>query len=342
MKGSTISARIATLERPRHLVFAIETIDATTLGANEILCESIVTAISPGTELAAYAGLPPLRPGPAYPRVVGYCNVARVLQAGSAVSGIRIGDRVVTYSSHRSHFRIPASEVLAVPPDELSSDDAACAYLFHLGYNAVLRADVRPGATVVVIGLGVLGLGTVAVASLAGARVFGISEHRSSRDRCAMMGGSGAFSRGELPALQAAVGAERAAVVVSTSNRWEDWRLALECAGTQGTIAVLGFPGRGEPAPTFNPFEPVHFYTRQLRIVAVGQSPEQPDPHGFLPFNVRDNMRRILRWMQDGRLRASWLVSGAFPADEIGAAYERLISREGAPLTFLLRWAGTP
>jgi hypothetical protein len=42
-----ITARIATLEEPRRLVFHTAQIDPDALGENELICETLVTAISP-------------------------------------------------------------------------------------------------------------------------------------------------------------------------------------------------------------------------------------------------------------------------------------------------------
>lgn len=333
-----ITAQTAVLEAPRDLQFKEEMLDTASLGDDELLAETIVSAISPGTELAAYNGAPPLRPGVVYPRLVGYCNVACVLACGKSVSGVVSGDRILTFSSHRSHFRIPATDVLAVLSPDIASEDAACAYLFHLGYDAVLKSGLRPGSDVVVIGLGVLGLTTVALAALAGARVFAISDHESPRQKALAFGAAACFSRGEFSQLAERLGPARAQVVVTTSNAWSDWRLALEAAGQQGTIAVLGFPGRQEDAIPFNPLDSAHFYMRQLRIMAVGMAPELPDSRGFLPFNERANLQRLLEWIQAGRLRPAELVSGRFQGTQLGEAYECLMRREGNPLTYLLDW----
>ncbi len=127
-------------------------------------------------------------------------------------------------------------------------------------------------------------------------------------------------------------------MVVTTSNAWSDWRLALEAAGQQGTIAVLGFPGRQEDAIPFNPLDSAHFYMRQLHVMAVGMAPELPDSRGFLPFNERANLQRLLDWIEAGRLRPAELVSGRFPGLQLGEAYECLIRREGNPLTYRLDW----
>ena len=107
---SKIASRVASLISPGKVQFITEELSFN-LEENDILCESLVSVISPGTELAAYRGAPPLRPGVTYPRLVGYCNVARVLAKGVGVNNIELGDRVLTLQSHRSHFKIKTSEV---------------------------------------------------------------------------------------------------------------------------------------------------------------------------------------------------------------------------------------
>ena len=124
-----IDARIAVLEQPRRLLFKQERLDPSAMKEGQLLCETLVTAISPGTELAAYLGAPPLRPGVVYPRFVGYCNVARVLHPSSS-SGYETGDRILTFTSHRSHFIIGADDVPAKLTGTIRSEDAVCAYLF--------------------------------------------------------------------------------------------------------------------------------------------------------------------------------------------------------------------
>ena len=49
-----ITAQTAVLEAPRDLHFKEETLDPTSLGDDELLAATIVSVISPGTELAAY------------------------------------------------------------------------------------------------------------------------------------------------------------------------------------------------------------------------------------------------------------------------------------------------
>ncbi len=325
------TAVVARLHAPRHLVLAAEPMRVS--GADDVLCETLVSAISPGTELAAYVGLPPLRDGPAYPRLQGYCNVGRVLAVGEQVRHLAPGQRVLSFQSHRSHFVMPADEALVVVPDGVASEAAATSYLFHLGYNAVLRADVRAGSRVLVIGLGALGLASVATAVLAGADVRAISGHEAARQRALRLGAAAALGR------DAAGGCTAwADVVIVTTDAWLDWHLTLACAATRGTVAVLGFPGRGEPPPGINPLDSRHFYMRQLRIEAVGHSPERADARGFSRFNERDNLAFLLGRIGHGALRWQELVSDIYPGSALIQAYDDLLARRRDPITYVLRW----
>lgn len=330
-------ARTLWLDAPQTPVWRAEPVAAP--GEEELLCETIVSAISPGTELAAWRGAPPLREGDPYPRVQGYCNVARVLATGRSVEGFAKGDCVLTLQSHRSHFVCqPAAIYLKLEPG-MDPRRIAPAYLFHLGYNAVLRSGVRAGSRVVVIGLGVLGLTSVAMAALAGAQVFAVSQHKRARaiatDR---YGARASHSRGELGAARTdlAGGADQ---VILTSNSWEDYRLALDLAGQNGCVACLGFPGRETSPGDYNPLAADPFYTKQLRIEAVGASPLENDARGFNRFNLRDNLGFIARAIGDGALDPEPILSASYRAREIERAYADLAARKDGAVTYLLDWA---
>lgn len=332
---SAITAKTVWLEGPGELVLREEPLAAP--GAGKILCETIVTAISPGTELAAWRGDPPLRHGVVYPRLQGYCNVARVLECGDGVAECAPGDRVLTLQSHRSHFVTRASDALYKLPESADADRVVAAYLFHLGYNAVLRSDIRAGHRVLVIGLGALGLTSVAMASLAGANVVALSNQAAPAELAKAYGARGVFSRTEEAALAEALG-DGADVIISTTNGWDDFALAQRMAAQNGTIACLGFPGRNEVPGNFNPLASEHFYMKQLRIEAVGWSPLENDARGFARFNLRDNIGFLAGAIQTGRIDPALILSGRYPGSEIAQAYTDLDMRKDDAVTYLLDW----
>lgn len=335
MIGS-VQATVIEIAAPGEIRFREEELPANPQ-AGMLLCRTIVTAISPGTEIAAFTGLPHLRPGVSYPRLVGYCNVAEVTAVGEGVERIREGDRVLSFTSHRSHALLDASDVLYVLAEDDDPRKIVCAYLFHLGYNAVLRGDVRAGSRVAIIGLGVLGLTSVASARLAGAETLAISGHTEARDIALEFGADIAVERSHAD-IAGALGERLADVVIATTNSWDDWRLALQIAAPRGTICCLGFPGRGSSEIPSNPLDSQFFYAKQLRIEAVGLSPESSDSRGFIRFDERSNIAFLARRIRSGHLDPARLVSGEFDASSIEAAYQALANRSPGTFTFILAW----
>jgi threonine dehydrogenase-like Zn-dependent dehydrogenase len=327
------SAKVAWLESPRRLAWREE---ALAPDGSAHLCKTLVSAISPGTELAAWTGAPALRPGKVYPRLMGYCNVAEVLRSPADATRAAPGDRVLSFASHRSMHMLNDADVLAIVPPALDAGSASIAYLLHLGYNAVLHAAVRPGSRVLVLGLGPLGLASVIMARLAGADVAALSDSAALADHARDAGAAWAGARAAI--ADAPAWAKAADVVIATTNGWADWQLALSMAGQRAVIAVLGFPGRGEGPPPFNPLPADTFYLKQLRIEAVGMSPEQPDSRGFQRFNERENLAFILSLLLAGRIDPTPFTAWQRPADALAEVYASLENRAEGQLTCLLTW----
>lgn len=331
-----VTAKTAWLESPRNITIHSEELGKP--GEAQMLCATIVSVISPGTEMAAWLGLPPLRPQVTYPRLQGYCNVSRVLEVGPGVSDIVPGDRVLSFTSHRSHMLLTSNDVLLRLDPDADADLIACTYLFHLGYNSILRSDVRPGNKVMVIGMGALGLTTVALANLAGADVFAVTDQDHPANLAVDMGAKAVFRRSAVESFTAEGGETVPDTVVLTTNSWKDWKLAMDSVAMFGTVACLGFPGRGEPLPSFNPLDSSLFYMKQLTLQAVGMSPEKNDSRGFLRFNERDNLKWLAQKISDGSLNAAPLISGRFDGTHIEMAYAHLEKRVGSPISYVLDW----
>lgn len=329
-------SQVLWLNAPRSLEFR-----ATELGhcaADQIICETIFTAISPGTELAAYTGFEPLRPGRQYPRLQGYCNVACVTDVGASVTSVRPGQLVLTFQSHRSAFVTKADEILYVLNDTDKPEQVVCAYLYHLGYNAVLRSDIKAGSRVLIIGMGTLGTTSLEMCRIAGAVCDVITDQSRTRERALAMGAKNTVSRDEFDAIQMRPDPAHYDIVITTVNGWADWHRALLAARKLGTISMLGFPGRGQERPDFNPLDPRYVYSKQLRIEAIGESPEQLDSRGFLRFNERENLAFIIDGIRSGQINTSHIATTKFSHMDIETAYIKLSSRETPTATALIDW----
>ena len=336
-----IESKIVRLHGPRNLVIESDTLDIGDLKSNEVAAETLYSAISPGTEVAAYKGDPPLRPSKVYPRVVGYCNVAEVINKGSSVSKYEVDDRILTFQSHRSAFICTEESIITRVPDKADFIEATTTYLFHLGYNALLKGNFKPGHNVAVVGLGTLGLTTVTLASLFGARVYAFSNQPTSLELAEEFGARQVFKKDSQNVLEAIcqdTGGTGIDIVVTTSNSWADWRLAVSLPRKGGKVCVLGFPGRTQPIPDSNPLDSQVFYDNQLTLIACGYSPDYVIGAHDIRFTIKRNCKFLLDLIVAKKLPARRIISSVFDWHEIGTVYETIAERKVPYLTGVLKW----
>jgi threonine dehydrogenase-like Zn-dependent dehydrogenase len=332
----------AVLNAPKDLRF--EEFDVETPRAREIVGVTLLSAVSTGTESAAFEGQPALRDGVVYPRLVGYCNVARVVAVGRDVSAVAPNDLIVTNESHRSGFVAPVESVLAVLKRNDDLESAAMTYVAEIGLASLQKARLAPTEYVVVLGLGLIGLCTVAVASHLGAPVVAIGIGPRRLELARNMGAASAITADD-PEIDSVV--QRATdglgpdVVVTTVNRWEEWELALRLGRRNTRIAVLGFPGRVEGPPSFNPLHSRHLYAKQLEIIGAGSASESDAPIHDVRFTLKRNMRYLLGSEGKGRLPLSRLITDRISWTELGTVYERRLKGDQEMLGVILRWPGT-
>jgi threonine dehydrogenase-like Zn-dependent dehydrogenase len=331
-----IESKIIELLGPRQIHIKSELLDTGHLGENQVAAKSICSVVSPGTEVAAYRGDPPLRPMKVYPRVVGYCNVAEIIACGRGVQDFQSGDRILTNQSHRSSFVCSESSILAKVPETADPQEAATTYLFQLGYNALLKAEFKPGHGLAIIGLGTLGLATAAVAGCLGEQARGFTNQVFDSDTLR------AFHLSKVFAKSMVVGNKTAGdgfgLVVSTSNGWDDWHLALSLTRKEGIICVLGFPGRVGDLPNFNPLSSEFFYDRQLKIISCGMTPGVGMDSARAESTLQKNCKFLLDLIIERRLAAKELISATAAWYDIGKIYERIASREAGFWSAALIW----
>ena len=111
-------------------------------------------------------------------------------------------------------------------------------------------------------------------------------------------------------------------IVVLTANTWEAYRLSMEAARFGGRVTVLGFPGRAQPAPGFNPLDAQWLYGKQLTIAGAGFLPRVECAPADIRFNVRRDLVYVFELMATGRLDLAPVISHRFSWDRMRDAYE--------------------
>ena len=99
-----------------------------TLAADEVLVKIVRTTLSAGTERANLVGDPNVSPTKTevkFPRRSGYSASGVIVEVGSAVEGLSVGDRVAcSWSQHVRYCNLKASRVYKLA-DDVDFDEAA-------------------------------------------------------------------------------------------------------------------------------------------------------------------------------------------------------------------------
>jgi threonine dehydrogenase-like Zn-dependent dehydrogenase len=130
----------------------------------------------------------------------------------------------------------------------------------------------------------------------------------------------------------------KADLVVLTANPWPAYRDALEAARYGGRISILGFPGRAQAAPEFNPLDASWLYAKQLMLMGSGFSPRaNAEPHE-VAFNLQRNLAMIFDYMRRERLVLGKIITHRYPRQEMKIAYELALSRSKEMAAAVFDW----
>jgi L-iditol 2-dehydrogenase len=225
---------------------ALDDIAEPSVGANEVLIKPDYMGIC-GTDISIYLGH---RIVP-YPFVLGHEIAGRVIAAGTAVTKVRAGERVVVEPNYpcgecvlcrkgrgavcslkgSMGVTLPGcfAEIVVAPaefvwplPETISEQDAATIEPLTVSLHGLLQSGAQKGDTVAVLGCGVVGLLLIHAAVSMGVRVIA---HDRFADKIEMARG---------------LGAEIVSDREETALTWQEENVVtvFECAGVPGTVEL--------------------------------------------------------------------------------------------------------
>ena len=306
-------------------------------GPEEVLIETALSSISPGTELRCLAGQQEGGSGEYFPFIPGYSLVGKVVRtAGRYASlegqvvfcaGARQARPRAMWGAHIGHAVAPAAKVVPIPAG-VSLEDASLLKLAGIAYRGVRLARPVPGECAVVVGLGPIGQMSARLLAHAGARVIGVDlspERVRLAEAAGITGvvptdGLGPSVRRLLPngspIVVDATGA-RALLPQTTGLVWDKPWDESETPG--GRLIVQGsYPGDMTLAYSVA-------FMKEMGM-----------------FWPRDSQRRDLEFvaasLAAGSLSFAGLLGGVFPPAEAQAVYNRLRAAQAGFLTAAFRW----
>jgi Zn-dependent alcohol dehydrogenase len=201
---------------------------------------------------------------------------------------------------------------LARVPDSISLDAASllgCGVA--TGFGAVVdRADVQPGASVVVVGVGGVGLNCVQGAAFRGAEpIVAVDLAPAKREAALAFGGTHALdpARVDLAAeVRRFTGGRGADHVFVTVGRGDVVELGLTCVRRGGTVVVVGMPPSGDVIRVVG----VDLVHDDVRILGTKMG----------STSLARIVPALLELYEDGRLKLDELISGRYELERIDDA----------------------
>lgn len=146
----------------------IRSAEITISDADQLLVQTLCSAVSAGTEMLVYRGQIPqqmtldasldgLQSQLNYPLQYGYACVGEVIAVGPDVAPQWMGKRVFSFQPHVSHFLANADQLIVIP-DDIDADAAVFLANMETAVNLVQDGAPLLGEQVVVLGQGIVGL----------------------------------------------------------------------------------------------------------------------------------------------------------------------------------------
>ncbi|MEO6651905.1 MAG: NDMA-dependent alcohol dehydrogenase [Ilumatobacteraceae bacterium] len=182
--------------------------------------------------------------------------------------------------------------------------------------SATVRADVRPGDTVVVVGIGGIGINAVQGAAMAGAkRVIAIDPVEFKREQAMEFGATHTYASMEdavAPVMEMTMGQMADAVIMTPGVLHGDMmKLGTGLAGKGGTIVVTAIAPMSQTESSVNLFE-LAMWQKEIKGTIFGS------------LNPRADIPNLLSMYQAGTLKLDELITCTYPLDEINVGYQAM------------------
>jgi 2-desacetyl-2-hydroxyethyl bacteriochlorophyllide A dehydrogenase len=311
---------------PRQVELREETLPA--LSADDMLVETICSAISAGTEMLVYQGRFPrgletdpvisaLRGGFRYPLAFGYACVGVVRETGKQVDKSWRDKLVFAFQPHTSHF-ISKSDSLLTIPYSLPSETACFLPNMETAVNLVQDGAPILGERVLVLGQGVVGLLTAALLSEFPLETLITADRYEARRKLSPVARGLSFDP-SLPSFHRDAMTllnDHADLTFELSGRPETLNEALALTGFSGRIVIGSWYGEKRAEIDLGGA----FHRSRIKLISSQVSTLAPELSGRW-----DKVRRFnAAWKALERVKPEKWITHRFPIEDAKAAYQLL------------------
>ena len=255
------------------------------------------------------------------PFVVGGEGAGTIIAVGSAVTHLKVGDRVLVPSGCVEQVNVDAGRALLLPEQVGCSAAAAFRTNYATAYYGLQLANLQPGETLLIHGAGGgVGLAAVDLGKLYGARVIGTASSHEKRAVVTSLGADQVLDsaqgfREQVKHLTAGRGAD----VIYDPVGGDVFDESMRCIAPFGRILIVGFTS-GRPALA----KTNHLLVKDASVIGYTVGGLQRHK----PQVAEKNMATLMDWLASGRIKP--FISHELPMEDVVEAYQLLVDRKVA------------
>ena len=311
--------------------------DVAAIAPDEVLVKMEYTVVSGGTERACIMGNN--NTSQKFPMSLGYCGIGHVIQIGSTVTSVAVGDRVLVYHGIHAKYNIrPEADITKVTNENISSLDAAFVIIASMGLGGVRKLEIELGESAMVMGLGLLGIFAVQFCRLSGAYpVIAADLNPARRELALKLGADYAFDPSSpdfVEQVKAVTKGKGVRATVEVTGVSAALKQALECASWMGRISLLGCTRVSDCAVDY--YQQVHCPGVKLIGAHNFVRPKvESYPHHW---THQDDCKAILDLIASGRIQVEPIVSRVVSPEDCTEIYNQLCDDPAFPMGTVFDW----
>ncbi|KKI92016.1 alcohol dehydrogenase [Bacillus sp. SA1-12] len=259
----------------------IQEVDVPHIQGNEVLVKVMAVGVC-GSDIHYYEHGKIGRYVVEKPIILGHECAGIVVKVGEHVTKVKVGDRVAIepgitcgycdYCKEGRYNLCPDVQFLATPPvdgafvqyikhredflfpipDDLSYEEAALVEPFSVGIHAANRANLKPGSTVAIMGMGPVGLTAIAAVKAFGATKIIVTDLEDNRlDAAKKLGAThviNVLEQDPNEAINSITNGKGVDVAFETAGNPRALQSALKAVKRGGKMAIVGLPPQDEIA----------------------------------------------------------------------------------------------
>lgn len=313
-------------------------VDVRGIGENDVLTDMEYTVVSGGTERANLLGMKNAG-GNKFPKTLGYCGIGRVIETGSGVKSVAVGDRVLVYHGKHMKYNVcPETDVTKVTDDNLSSLDASFVIIASMGLGGVRKLEIELGESAMVMGLGLLGIFAVQFCRLSGAYpVIAADLNPARRELALRLGADYAFDPSEpdfVEKVKKVTNGKGVRATVEVTGVSAAMKQALECASRMGRISLLGCTRVSDCSVDY--YRQVHCPGVTLIGAHNSIRPKvESYPHHW---THQDDCTAIMELLGAGRIEVAPIISRVVSPEDATEVYNQLCDDPEFPMGTVFDW----